>query len=292
MTRFRGTAWVAAGMAAVLSPFSTARAAESKAAGIMPAAQENAIVQKYCGSCHSDSLMYGGMSVQHFDAAHAAPSEASMLVSKLTGGHTPEEVIAAGAGARADATILGLMKKGAMGAGGIGVPDEPTQLAFVRSLSAQASGAGDWDARTREDAPANPRTLTANIVRALPSTKFAPATDMYRLMLTCKESTREGEIRLLWANGVPEEGQEIAVEADGRTFTHKVTGGKQQGNGKYGPGATILYPAADMRMTLPARSLTVSGLFPNETVEFPLDQLSQTTREELSACFGGSSRAH
>ena len=47
----------------------------------MPAAQQNAVVQKYCGSCHSDALMFGGMSVEHFDAGHPDPSLAAMLVN-------------------------------------------------------------------------------------------------------------------------------------------------------------------------------------------------------------------
>ena len=259
--------------------------AAGASAAIMPAEQENAVVQKYCGSCHSDALMYGGMSVQHFDAANPEPSVASMLVSKLTAGHTPQEVIAAGEGANGDAKVLGLMKTGAMGAGGIGVPDEPAQLAFVRALSAEAAGAEEWDARVAYSPAMKSQAATVNIVRQLASTKFAPATDMYRLMLTCQGATHEGEIRLLWANGVPEEGQEITVSVDGRASTHKVTGGKEQGNGKYGPGATILYPSADMKLKMPAQNLTIKGLFPNETVVFPFDKLSQTTRRDLAACF-------
>jgi hypothetical protein len=39
--------------------------------------------------------MYGGLSVQHFDASHADPTVAAMLVSKLTNGHTPKDVEAA-----------------------------------------------------------------------------------------------------------------------------------------------------------------------------------------------------
>src|SRR5580658_249548 len=114
-----------------------------KAAELMGAAQENAVVQKYCGGCHSDALMYGGLSVQHFDAAHPEPAVAAMLVSKLTGGHSPEEVTAADS----SEAILGFMKTGAMGAAGFGVPDEPTQLAFVKALTAEAAGAEQWDSR-------------------------------------------------------------------------------------------------------------------------------------------------
>lgn len=270
-------------LATLLSPDSVVRAAD-----LMPAAQLNAVVQKYCGSCHSDALMYGGLSVQHFDAAHSEPAVASMLVSKLTGGRTPAEINAAGSGPDAAAKILGLMKRGAMGAGGIGVPDEPTQLAFVETLAADAAGAGEWDSRWAENPATKSRTFTATIVRQLLSTKFADATDMYRLILTCNTATREGELRLAWANGVPDEGQPITVAVDGKAlFTHKAEGGKKQGNGNNGPGATVLYPNADGAMTLPKQSLTIGNLFPEETVTFPFDQLRAGDRQNLSTCFAG-----
>ena len=60
---------------------------------------------------------------------------------------------------------------------------------------------------------------------------------MYRLILTCRIATHEGEIKLAWANGVPEEGREITVGVDGNaSLTHRVEGGKKQGNGANGPG--------------------------------------------------------
>lgn len=51
----------------------------------MPAAQQNALVQKYCAVCHNDSHQNGGLSLEHFDAAHPDPGVAAMLVSKMTG---------------------------------------------------------------------------------------------------------------------------------------------------------------------------------------------------------------
>src|SRR5450631_1681899 len=74
------------------------------------AAQETAMVQKYCGSCHSDALMYGGLSVQHFDATRPDPTLTAMLLSKITNGHTPRDVSAADS-----AEILKMMKASAMG---------------------------------------------------------------------------------------------------------------------------------------------------------------------------------
>jgi hypothetical protein len=250
----------------------TARAAE-----IMPAAQQNSVVKKYCAGCHSDALMYGGLSVQHFDAAHPEPAVAAMLVGKLTGGHSPEEVTAADS----SATILGFMKTGAMGAAGLGVPDEPTQLAFVKALTTEAAGAEQWESRVT-DKP----ELTATILRKLPSTKFAGKIDMYRLILTCRAATHEGEIKLAWANGVPEEGREMIVAVDGQApFLHKLEGGKKQGNGVGGPGATILYPDPETTMPFPTQSLTIKNVFPDETVVFPFETLSPTVRRGLSACF-------
>jgi len=113
---------------------------------------------------------------------------------------------------------------------------------------------------------------------------------MYRLILTCRTATHEGEIRLAWANGVPEEGRQITVAVDGKApFPYKVEGGKKQGNGANGPGATVLYPNPIANVPLPTQSLTISNLFPDETVVFPLESLSQTVRQDLSMCFTADS---
>jgi hypothetical protein len=283
----------AAGLAVILNSYSTARGAESKGTEIMPATQQNAVVQRYCGSCHSDSLMYGGLSVEHFDAAHPDPSLAAMLVSKLTSGRTARDIDAAAHGPDSAATIL-LLARGAMGAAGDGVPDEATQVAFAKALSAEAAGAEEWNSQwSDKSVTQQSRTLTAAMVRELPSTVFAGKTDMYRLILTCRGDTHEGEIKLAWANGVPDEGQEITVEVDGKApITHKVEGGKKQGNGINGPGATVLYPDLTAKMPIPSHSLTVKNVFPDETVVFPFENLSQTVREDLSACFTSSGRIH
>ena len=44
------------------------------AADLMPVAQQNALVQKYCAVCHTDAARNGGLSLEHFDAAQAPPS--------------------------------------------------------------------------------------------------------------------------------------------------------------------------------------------------------------------------
>lgn len=86
----RSSAWVRIGLrvsvAAIFGACAVARAAEPSADQIMPYARQNAVVKKQCGSCHSDALTYGGLSLEHFDAAYADPSLAAMLVSKITNG--------------------------------------------------------------------------------------------------------------------------------------------------------------------------------------------------------------
>jgi hypothetical protein len=41
----------------------------------MPVAQQNALVQKYCAVCHTDVHRNGGLSLQHFDAAHPSDDQ-------------------------------------------------------------------------------------------------------------------------------------------------------------------------------------------------------------------------
>jgi hypothetical protein len=285
------TAVVLIGVAGWLS-LPTARAEEANGVRFMPVTQQNAVLQKYCGVCHSDALMYGGLSLEHFDAAHPDPTVAAMLVSKLTSGLTPKDIEAATNGPDPDTKTMALLH-GAMGASG-SQPDEATQIAFGRALAAQAGGAEEWhswwtDKPAAQSSTRTASTLTADIVRQIASTKFQGKVDMYRLILTCQVETRQGEIELAWANGVPEEGQPMTVAVDGNLrFTHNAAGGKKQGNGANGPGATILYPDPNMRLPLPAQALTVSNLFPNETVVFPFEELSVTVRRDLSRCFSPS----
>ena len=75
----------------------------------------------------------------------------------------------------------------------------------------------------------------------------------------------------------------MSVAADGAAaFEHKVDGGRAQGNGNNGPGATIL------NMPLPAQTLTVSNLFGDGTLVFPISALDKGTRLDLDACFAAN----
>jgi hypothetical protein len=62
--------------------------------------------------------------------------------------------------------------------------------------------------------------------------------------------------------------------------------------GRSGTGAVILYATGahpgvpKVAMKMPARTLTVSNVFPNEAVTFPFEKLSRPDRRTLSTCFG------
>jgi hypothetical protein len=247
-----------------------------QAADVMGAAQETAVVQKYCGSCHSDRLMYGGLSVQHFDAARPDPTLAAMLLNKITNGHTAKDVSSADS-----AKVLKMMKASAMGAAGQGVPDDETQVMFSRALALQSEGAYEWNIRWENTgAKAQDRILVTSILREKPSVKYNGVTYSYRLIVSFRAATREGEIKVAWANAPAGEGQMMSVAVDSTAaFQHKVEGGRAQGNGNNGPGATTL------KMPLPIQSLTVSNLFGDGDLVFPFSALSDATRRDLAVCF-------
>src|SRR5882724_9967791 len=87
-------------------------------AELMPAAGQNALVQKYCAVCHTDVAKNGGLSLEHYDAAKSDPPLAAMLLSKL--------------------------QSGAMGAAGLGIPDQAARDSWMAATAAQAEHARDW----------------------------------------------------------------------------------------------------------------------------------------------------
>jgi len=254
------------------------------AADLMPAAQEAAVVQKYCAGCHSDALMYGGLSVQHFDAVHPDPTLAAMLLSKITNGHTPKDV-----GAADPAAIAKMMKQSAMGAAGIAEPDEPAQVAFASTLAQQAKGAYEWNATRDNGGGPQDRTVVASILREKAATKpeLAGITDSYRVIVTCRTGSGAGEIEVAWANAAPLEGTMMSVAVDGGApISYRLDGGRAQGNGSGGPGATVL------KIPLPLESLTISSLFSEGNVVFPFGALDAATRRDLAACFPARAPAY
>jgi hypothetical protein len=109
--------------------------------------------------------------------------------------------------------------------------------------------------------------------------------EVYRLKLSCPTGTRQAEIQLSWApRPAPSSGQILSSTVDGKaTAKHSVEGKEKMGNGSDGTTgpAALMLPMA----RLPDESLTISGLFANETVVFPFNKLTPAMRQELSLCF-------
>jgi hypothetical protein len=239
------------------------------ASDAMPVAQQNALVQKYCAGCHTDAARNGGLSLEHFDAANAAPSLAAMMVSKITGGMLLETVRSAASDPGAADLVDRKMRSGAMGASGIPRPDSATIDALINALAIEATGATDWNvSRGRDPAP----VFTASILRELPSTNSGEAAS-YRLVLACNATTQEGEMQLTWAPAA--KAGELSVTVDGKTsLSYEID------QAVTGQAAVNL-----SRIPVPAQRLGIQSLTTNESVEFSFSDLSQTARRSLAPCF-------
>jgi hypothetical protein len=233
--------------------------------------------------------MNGGFSLQHFDAAHADPSLAAMLLSKITNGLPLERVSAAHTDPAAAAVLAAKMKGSALGAAGVPVPDSATSRAWAMALSAEAGGATKWTVNRVQDPESHAQVLTASVIREVTAAKDPTNADMYRLMITCGTDTREGEMELEWSTGIPKQGQEISAVPDGKTpLTYKVEGHETMATGgDSGPGDIVLKATP-----LPEKTLTVGNLIGGETVVFPFGGLPRKTRQALSGCFANSNNAH
>jgi hypothetical protein len=270
-------------------------ATPASAAQLMPPAQQNALVQKYCAVCHTDAARNGGLSLEHFDAARAAPSLMAMLLSKLTSGALLKTVREARFDASAAAFIDKKMKSGAMGAAGIPMPDKATIDALIHAFAVESAGAMDWTVERSTDATTNAPVLTVSTLRELPSTKNAGEAEVYRLIASCNSATQEGEMQLAWSPE-PQSGT-LAASVDGNAAAHyRVEGREKMGNGSgvvlHGLAALVLAETkggvSRTGLPFPAESLRISDLFPGETVMFSFANLPKDARREFNACFPGA----
>jgi cytochrome c551/c552 len=230
------------------------------AAGVMPPPQQNALVQKYCAVCHTDAAKNGGLSLEHYDAAQANPALAAMLLSKL--------------------------QNGAMGAAGLGIPDTATRDAWIAATAAQAERAKGWTVIRSEAPGPSASVLTASIVRDVAPRIPDTGAPLYRLTLACNIASQHGEMQLTWSPA-PQTNRTFSVSVDGNPgIPHRLEGrDEKMGNGT--AGASGIAAAAMLNVPLPQKTLTITDLFPGETVTFPLGDLDQVARRQLAVCLPG-----
>jgi hypothetical protein len=266
----------------------------------MPAAQQNTLVQKYCAVCHTDAANNGGLSLEHFDAAQAAPSLTAVLLSKLTGGVSLETVREAPSNPGAAALVDKKMKSGAMGAAGIPIPDKATIDALIQALAVESNGATGWTvqhtngAAARAPMAASAPIIVASILQEKPWAKGAGEARVYRLIVSCDVATHEGSMQVAWSP-LPQRGT-LAVSVDGRAAVgYPVDGSEKMGNGSrvvtQGLAALTLTAAkydSVAGLSLPAETLTITDLFPGETVVFSFANLPREAQQEFQACFSGA----
>jgi hypothetical protein len=222
----------------------------------MPAAEQNALVKKYCAVCHTDAVMNGGLSLEHYDAAKHDPSLAAMILSKLS--------------------------NGAMGAAGNGVPDKVSQQAWLDSTREQAAGATEWFV-SRDDG-----LVAASIVREVVRKPDSSEVEAYRLRIVCNASTGVGEMLLSWSPQ-PQTGRTMFASVDGNSpVEYNIEGNESMGNGgtvQSGHASVLLTGGKHGKLALANKALTIRELFPGETVEFPLAELERKAHAELRRCF-------
>lgn len=231
-------------------------------AGPMPSEQVNGIVAKYCGVCHSDAVRNGALTLEPFDGANIAPSLAAMMISKLN--------------------------NGALGAAGNGVPPADQEKSFTETLLAASQGATAWHVSPWRDAATKAPLITASVLRELPKRANTPGIVSWRLVLACNPATHEGEMQLAWSPQ-PARGT-LQLTLDGKEpVSYKVEGTEKMGNGSAvtsGPAALSLFHTDGSKpILLPSKSLTATGLFPGETVEFSFDDFPGSARQSLKGCF-------
>jgi hypothetical protein len=247
-------------------------------APLMPAAEQNALVQKYCTVCHTDSARNGGLSLEHFDAASASPSLIAMMLSKLSGGASIQTVREMTISPAAAALLKKKMKSGAMGAAGIPIPANATSDAWLEAFARESAGATEWSVERSEKAG-----ITASILREVASSKTPGDTEAYRVVTSCDPALRNGAIQVAWSPA-PQSGALSASVDGGAARQYRVEGSEKMGNGSglelHGRAAIVLDG-----LPFPTQSLTIDDLFPGHSVSFPFSDLPSSARRKFKACF-------
>ncbi len=226
----------------------------------MQPAQQNALVRKYCAVCHTDAAKNGGLSLQHYAAEQPNAALAAMLLSKL--------------------------QNAAMGAAGLGIPDEPTRDAWVRATAAQAAGASQWTVTRTQIPGSDTPVLTASIVREVTPLQPQVGAPVYRLAVGCDAAARHGDMQLTWSPQ-PQTDRTFFVSVDGSpAIAHQLEGREKMGNGSV---LTSGLAAATLNAPLAQQTIAVSDVFPGETVVFPVGDLDASTRRQLAVCFSARS---
>ena len=247
------------------------------AAELMPVTQQNALVAKYCAVCHSDPASNGGLSLQHFDAAQAAPSLIAMLLSKLTGGVPVQTAREASTTVGAAALVTKRMKSGAMGASGVPIPDKATIDALIHAFAVESAGAAEWNVERSAS------EVTASTAREALSIYNETEAELYRLIASCNQSTREGFVQLTWSPVA--HGGTFQASVDGKVASQfEVDEMEKKG---YGDGVAFkgLASVVLAGLPFPVKSLAIRDLFPQQTVTFSFADLPKDVRRTLSACF-------
>jgi hypothetical protein len=268
------------------------------AAEVMPAAQQNALIQRYCAVCHTDAANNGGLSLEHFDAAQAPPSLTAVLLSKLTGGVSLETAREAPTNPGAAAVVDKKMKSGAMGAAGIPIPDKATIDALIQALAMESNSATAWTVQHTNGPAAKAPLVVASILREQPLANSPSEARVYRLIVSCNVATQDGSMQLAWSP-LPQRGT-LAASVDGRAAVrYQVGGSEKMGNGSgvvtQGLAALALTGAkldTVIGLPLPAETLTITDLFPGETAVFSFANLPLEARREFQACFSGAGRSN
>jgi hypothetical protein len=276
---------------AILASFAGVVACASVAAAqSLPVADQNALVKRHCAVCHSDVVRNGGLSLEHFDAAHVAPSLAAVMLSKITGGMSVETLRAAESNSEAKTLVVKGMMGGAMMAAGVPPPPAATMYALIAALTARIRSAHEWSVSAGETPSTGTQALAVSILREVRRPEEGQSA-MYRLVVSCDPPTRAGEIRLSWSP-MPAATTLIATVDQSRGVSYRVEGTEKMGNGLPGetPPASVVLYESNMRggtsiISLPRQTLRVTGVF-DDTVEFPFANLPPAVRRATAPCFG------